>query len=245
MSENEVKNVQSTEQNEAQNVHYEKQTQPENELILGRFKSYDDLAKSYQELEKTHYQKLNEFQNIKKEYEALKNPKIPLTELVQQKLEENNGILDYDEFKKAGYDPEVVDIVKGNIEAQKALEETRKAQKLLEAEKILGENKNEIVQFSNDLFNSDTFADEEKALIAQLNEENPTLLAKISTFLYEGYKANSDKGLFNPYTSRLQNSTDLYKSEKEFQADMRRPEFKNDKAFRERILAKASRSFNN
>jgi hypothetical protein len=231
-----------TENNTTENNNKQEQEQ-EQDLILGKFKSYEDLEKSYTELEKTHYQKLNEFHNVKKEYEALKNPKVPLKDLVQQKLEEGNGVIDYEEFKEIGYDPEIVDIMKANIEAQKALEETRKNQALLEAEKILGEDKDKIVNFTNELFNSDTFSESEKQYIEELNSNNPSLLAKISSMLYEGYKSSENQGLFNPYTNRFATSTDKYSSEAEYRKDIMRPEFKNDKSFRDRVLAKAKRSF--
>jgi len=211
------------------------------------FKSIEDLKKSYEELEKTHYQKLNEFHQLKQKVEQLENPKRSLSEILEEKLSNKPYLEETDrqQLKELGYTDEVIDIVKSNIESSKALKELEAKQKTLEALEILGEQRNEIVEFTNELFSGDYFSEQEKAMIQNLNESNPSLLAKISKMLYEGYQAQPDSQLFNPYTQRLGSSQDKFTSEKELQQAMRDPRFSSDKAFRDSIMAKAKRSFTN
>jgi len=209
------------------------------------FKSVEDLKKSYEELEKTHYQKLNEFHQLKQKVEQLENPKKSLSEILEEKLSQKSYLDDNDrqQLKELGYTDEVIDIVKSNIESSKALKELEAKQKTLEALEILGEQRNEIVEFTNELFSGDYFSEQEKAMIQNLNENNPSLLAKISKMLYEGYQAQPNSQLFNPYTQRMGSSQDKFTSEKELQQAMRDPRFSSDRAFRDAVMAKARRSF--
>jgi hypothetical protein len=99
------------------------------------------------------------------------------------------------------------------------------------------------LEFSNELFNSESFTDKDRATIDELQQTNPHLLAKFSSLLYEGYKATPTANISNPYTSRLGSSGDKFNNEKEYQMAMRDPRFASDKNFRNTIIAKANRSF--
>jgi hypothetical protein len=210
---------------------------------FGKFKNLEELKKAYEELEKVHYTELNNKFKIQKELEELKNPKKSLTELVKEKLD-NNLPIDYSEFKELGYDSDIVDIVKNNLETAKALQENAYKNELLLAEQTLGADRESILEFTNELFNSDSFSEKDREAIDDLQRTNPHLLAKLSTLLYEGYKATPTASISNPYTSRLGSTGDKFNSEKEYQQAMRDPRFANDKNFRNAIIAKANRSFN-
>ena len=207
-----------------------------------RFNDIDTLEKSYLELEKEHNRKANELFKLKSKIEELEKPKKSVTELIKEKIE-NNLPIDYDEFKELGITKEVVDIVKHSVETSKALEQQEREQKLLQAQNYLGENRDEVVSFTNEFFAGETFTDSEREYIKKMNDENPLLLAKFSKVLHESYQqTTSNNSLFNPFTSRMGKANDVFKNESELREAMRDKRFKEDKVYRQSVLAKMSRS---
>jgi len=209
----------------------------------GKFNSAEDLLKSYTELEKTHYTKLNELHQTKEQLHSIQNPKKSVSELLADFRQANTPI-DYEVMRKNGYEKEIVDIVQNAEQANNQVREAQLKAEQLEADRIFGESKNEIVEFSNNLFNGETFNDTEREVIKGLESTNPLLLAKITSLLHEGYDSMSNQqNLFNPYTQRLQNSSDVFKSEAEYRNEMRSDKFRADKNYRDSVIAKANRSF--
>jgi hypothetical protein len=236
-------NETTTQEQQEQSQEQEQQEQQQQQQTdFGKFENLEELKKAYNELEAKHYTELNNKFKIQEELEKLKNPKKSLTELVKEKVD-NNLPIDYTEFKELGYESDIVDIVKNSIETSKALLENAYKNELLLAEQTLGEERESIVNFANELFNSESFTDKDRETIDNLQQTNPHLLAKFSSLLYEGYKATPTANISNPYTSRLGSQGDKFKSEAEYRDAMRDPRFASDKNFRNAMIAKANRSF--
>jgi len=209
----------------------------------GKFNDLDSLRNSYEELEKTHYTKLNELHQTKEQLSSIQNPKKSVSELLAD-FKSAGTPIDYAIMKEAGYDKEIVDIVQNAEMANAQVREAQLKAEQLEADRIFGQSKNDIIEFSNNLFNGETFNDADREVIKGLESSNPLLLAKLTSMLHEGYDHMSNQqSLFNPYTQRLQNSSDTFKSQSEYRDAMRDPKFSSDKNWRDSVIAKANRSF--
>jgi len=184
----------------------------------------------------------NDFLKTKEELLKAQNPQKSLSEMVAEKLD-NKLPIDYEEFQKLGYTSEMVDIIKGSIETTRTAKEQAKELAILEAQNYLGENKQEVLNFTNEFFNSDNFSEQEKQDIQKLGDTNPLLIAKLSKVLHESYTATQSQNMItNPFTSRMSSSNDVFKSEAELREAMRSPQFTTDKNYRASIISKMNRS---
>ena len=194
------------------------------------------------QLKQESFQYKNDFLKTKEELLKAQNPQKSLSEMITEKID-NKLPIDYEEFQKLGYTSEMVDIIKGSIETTRTAREQSKELAILEAQNYLGENKQEVLNFTNEFFNSDNFSDTEKQDIKKLEETNPLLIAKLSKVLHESYTATQSQNMINnPFTSRMSNSNDVFKSEADLREAMRSPQFTADKNYRASIISKMNRS---
>lgn len=213
-------------------------TEPQkDELILGKFKSQEDLIKSYQELER----KQSELSKPKEEEEATKEEK-PLEadtkvnfdfSSAQKEFDENGELSQntIDALEKAGLPKSYIDNYIAGLDAvaqqfeQQAYQSTDGEENYKQMTDWVTQNlpESEIQQFNDNI-----------------SKDNETALFTIKG-MYARFQSETKEPSLTTGTN-AQQSGSAYESVAQMKADMSNPKYATDSAFRKMVADKISRS---
>ena len=207
----------------------------EQELLLGKFKTQEDLIKSYQELEKKLSQPKQD-KPVKDNLKAEEQPKIQAINFEQAQSEfQENGSLSEEtiaNLENSGLPKNYIDNYLAGLEALATKFEQS-------AYEITGGEEN--YKKMTDWVASNLSAEEVKAFNDGVSSDNNTALYHIKNmtarFNSETREPNLKYGQTNTATSGAR-----YESLAQMKADMKDPRYATDNAFRKEVEAKLSRS---
>jgi hypothetical protein len=207
------------------------------ELILGKFKSQEDLIKSYQELER----KQSEFSKPKEEEEATKEDK-PLEANTKVNFDFSSAQKEFDEIgelsqntidalEKAGLPKSYIDNYIAGLDAvaqqfeQRAYTSTDGEENYKQMTDWVTQNlpESEIQQFNDNI-----------------SKDNETALFTIKG-MYARFQSETKEPSLTTGTN-AQQSGSAYESVAQMKADMSNPKYATDSAFRKMVADKISRS---
>ena len=212
-------------------------TEPkEEELILGKFKTQEDLLKSYQELEKklsTPVEKNEEKPNTLKAEDQAKAP-IFNFEDAQNEFQENGSLSEatVTNLEKAGLPKSYIDSYLAGLEAMASKFEQN-------AYEVTGgeENYKKMTEWvSNNLS-----AEEVKVFNDGVSADNNTALYHIKNMAAR-FNSETKEPLLKYGETNTSTSGARYESISQMKADMNDPRYAKDQAFRKEVEQKLSRS---
>lgn len=215
------------------------QTEDRPQWLPEKFKSPEDLAKAYAELEsklgKPAESKQAEQPSQNAVQEELASKGLDLSEFSNEFA--TNGELSaqsYEKLEKAGYPRNYVDQYIEGQKAQAALYES-------EVKAVAGGDKSfsEMVEWAK----ANLSPSEISAYNAAIDSRDPNIAKLAVAGMFQKFSAArpAEPSLFKGATS-ASGSSDVYESIAQMQKDMASPEYKTDPAFRAKVAQKLSRS---